>query len=203
MEKATKRTPQFRNDTSIIKAYQSIITSKRTKTRTSLGILPKCFNPLAKSPRLASWMRTTRLVWYAQILFQSQLPRTAPDPLAVEELAAPRGPSSSSSTTRCSSVAGGMAWPFPPAAAPVGGEAGTVRELNQKKTRCEWRAVGVKVLRNQTDEFWRALLLKNHDCLNFYKFNHSIMLASYICSLNITSCYPLKTNNPLQKVAKQ
>ena len=150
MEKATKRTPQFRNDTSIIKAYQSIITSKRTKTRTSLGILPKCFNPLAKSPRLASWMRTTRLVWYAQILFQSQLPRTAPDPLAVEELAAPRGPSSSSSTTRCSSVAGGMAWPFPPAAAPVGGEAGTVRELNQKKRgaseeQLEWRCSEIKL----------------------------------------------------------
>ena len=55
------------------------------------------------SPRLASWMRTTRLVWYAQILFQSQAPLVrlprAPDPRAAPT-------SSSSSTTRCSSVPG-------------------------------------------------------------------------------------------------
>ena len=53
------------------------------------------------SPRLASWMRTTRLVWYAQILFQSHAPPVrprAPDPRAA--------PTSSSSTTRCSSVPG-------------------------------------------------------------------------------------------------
>ena len=199
MEKATKRTPQFRNDTSIIKAYQSIITSKRTKTRTSLGILPKCFNPLAKSPRLASWMRTTRLVWYAQILFQSQLPRTAPDPSPWKSWQHPVGHHHLHRPHVA--VPWPVAWrgPSPRRLPPVGGGSRNGKGTEPKKTRCEWRAVGVKVLRNQTDEFWRALLLKNHDCLNFYKFNHSIMLASYICSLNITSCYPLKTNNPTAK----